>query len=566
MAKPGRSRAAGPTLPAARSCLRWVPVAGENEMPSENASAPGTLLRFLGRNGAAITIVAIALGFSLPDLGFALRSVLLPAVCLIMIGAFLAASYSAEKSWLQGYALIVVAWVAIGPGLMVGFGSAALAVDTGLLTGIIVAAVMPTAGSVPAFAALLNLSPKLARAVFVATTIAAPISMPFLLKMFGIEIDLDVQALTTRLVLIIGVAATAALIIWRNLQRLHRWVPDQSAATGISVLGLMVQFTAAASLVRRQIDMQSLAALRLVGIAALLSVSLTAIGSLLFLRLGYQDALTVGLLCGNRNGSLGWSIVVGQVPAVSEAYLATTSVLVALMPLSVQAGALLVRRVRGRSSAPAVEIAWFEMARPDRIETFEAHCARSYRVGRSLDAEIRLDAPTVSRLHAVLRVQPEGNVIVRNTGSANGIFEDGERVGEALLHQGETVRIGPYRLGPAAARLPPLTIEWWRSGDPASLSQRTFTTVGTFCLGRNSTCDIKLDDPIVSSLHATLAIGPAGDVELRDRGSRNGLSVAGQRQSEVRLDEAGEVQIGPFLMRIRRSSSAPTAQATPMNR
>ncbi|MEX1177811.1 MAG: FHA domain-containing protein [Nitriliruptor sp.] len=66
-------------------------------------------------------------------------------------------------------------------------------------------------------------------------------------------------------------------------------------------------------------------------------------------------------------------------------------------------------------------------------------------VGRHPDADIFLDDVTVSRRHAELHRTDEG-VQLRDLGSLNGSYVDGERVDERLLVSGEEVQIGRYKL------------------------------------------------------------------------------------------------------------------------
>ncbi|MFA9445180.1 FHA domain-containing protein [Egicoccus sp. AB-alg6-2] len=66
-------------------------------------------------------------------------------------------------------------------------------------------------------------------------------------------------------------------------------------------------------------------------------------------------------------------------------------------------------------------------------------------VGRHPDSDIFLDDVTVSRRHAELGVGPEG-ALVRDLGSLNGSYVNGERVDERLLATGDEVQIGRFKL------------------------------------------------------------------------------------------------------------------------
>jgi len=63
------------------------------------------------------------------------------------------------------------------------------------------------------------------------------------------------------------------------------------------------------------------------------------------------------------------------------------------------------------------------------------------RLGRSWDAEGRIDDDSVSRLHAEISVE-QGAFSIRDLGSANGTFLDDERVTCAALRDGSLVRLG----------------------------------------------------------------------------------------------------------------------------
>lgn len=62
------------------------------------------------------------------------------------------------------------------------------------------------------------------------------------------------------------------------------------------------------------------------------------------------------------------------------------------------------------------------------------------RVGRSLECEVTLNDPSVSRMHAVLETGAEP--AVRDLGSTNGTFVNGERVERKSLRDGDELRFG----------------------------------------------------------------------------------------------------------------------------
>ncbi|THJ64871.1 FHA domain-containing protein [Arthrobacter echini] len=73
------------------------------------------------------------------------------------------------------------------------------------------------------------------------------------------------------------------------------------------------------------------------------------------------------------------------------------------------------------------------------------------RAGRHPNADIFLDDVTVSRQHAEFRRAGDGFTVV-DTGSLNGTYVSNDRVDETVLHNGDEVQIGKFRLTFYAAR------------------------------------------------------------------------------------------------------------------
>ena len=64
-------------------------------------------------------------------------------------------------------------------------------------------------------------------------------------------------------------------------------------------------------------------------------------------------------------------------------------------------------------------------------------------VGRSSDAEIYLDDDGISRKHASVHVRDDGHVEVRDLGSTNGTYWNGQRIApNAVLKDGDKIQVG----------------------------------------------------------------------------------------------------------------------------
>jgi hypothetical protein len=66
-------------------------------------------------------------------------------------------------------------------------------------------------------------------------------------------------------------------------------------------------------------------------------------------------------------------------------------------------------------------------------------------VGRDPESDIFLNDVTVSRSHAILHLTPEG-VTVEDAGSLNGTYLNDLLVDKALLHSGDALQIGRFRM------------------------------------------------------------------------------------------------------------------------
>lgn len=137
------------------------------------------------------------------------------------------------------------------------------------------------------------------------------------------------------------------------------------------------------------------------------------------------------------------------------------------------------------------------------------------RVGRDLSADVRLEDDRVSREH--LRIwHDNGKWWVEDQGSHNGTWivgpDEAMKDPVPLLPEGLRLRLGDVD-GPE------LLLESEATGLTASPHVLT--------IGRSPSCDVTVDDPLVSRRHAVVEIGE--EMVLRDAGSFNGTFLNGRR-------------------------------------
>ncbi len=186
---------------------------------------------------------------------------------------------------------------------------------------------------------------------------------------------------------------------------------------------------------------------------------------------------------------------------------------------------------RGGRGGPIVV---FEMA--DRI-LYELDAAalaeRSVVIGRDKSCDwctAGIDNSVSSR-HAEI-VRRRSAVWIRDLGSRNGLFFQGERVKERRLAVGDSVLLGACKvtLEPPRAEKAAAGETWHRLEQRnGPESGRVFELKGDadLVIGSDPGCDIFVPDTLVSRQHAKLSFKKDGSCWVSDLGSRNGTSVDG---------------------------------------
>ena len=230
-------------------------------------------------------------------------------------------------------------------------------------------------------------------------------------------------------------------------------------------------------------------------------------------------------------------------------------------------------------------------------------------LGRAVECAVTFDEADqmVSRMHAVISFDGRGFVVTDNQ-SFNGTLVNGERVDVPTpLRTGDVIRLGPGGPSlrfvvpdpnspePRASDMPPVpqasrsiakpieppaapirpseasdgkhlkTMVVAADGSP-KIGRRTSVPRGpelvatvdvagkqTVTLGRDASCDIRLDSLQVSKQHARLVL--RGDTAIvEDTGSTNGVSVNGGPVSRHEIAEGETLEIGPFQLIVDRHS------------
>src|SRR6187431_869912 len=167
---------------------------------------------------------------------------------------------------------------------------------------------------------------------------------------------------------------------------------------------------------------------------------------------------------------------------------------------------------------------WKLTIEDDQANKTVVHLVRDeYSVGRAEDNTVRLTERNISRRHARLARRNERWVMFDNK-SYNGCYINGQRLGEPQeLSHGDLIQVGDYRLEvhdealmEAAAQAAAVPATGARAsallGQPDRLVMLVGPTVGseyplgakTIVVGRGEECDIAVNHPSVSRVHAEI--------------------------------------------------------------
>jgi predicted Na+-dependent transporter len=300
------------------------------------------LLRVLdaaGRHGPALLFAGVLAGLAMPALADAASPLRDAGVFCFTLGAFLRVAPSELRRTVptRAGALALIAWTVVGVPLATWLGLAALGLDRALADALLLCALAPPLGGAATVAALLGLNAPLALWATVAGTLAAPWTMPALGGWLGVAGPaFEPLGTALRLALLVGGAAALAALAHRvSGPRLRA---NATAVTGFSVLGMVVFAIGAMHGVQAQALAQPSTAALAVLAAFAFNAGLQALGTVMFLRLGRRDAMTAGLVGGNRSVGLAWVGAGDGLPAAVELGLAAALLPIYVLPAMLRRG------------------------------------------------------------------------------------------------------------------------------------------------------------------------------------------------------------------------------------
>jgi ABC transport system ATP-binding/permease protein len=188
-----------------------------------------------------------------------------------------------------------------------------------------------------------------------------------------------------------------------------------------------------------------------------------------------------------------------------------------------------------------------------------------YSIGRDEGNAVRLTERNISRHHA--RLMKVGNDWrLQDLGSYNGCYVNGARVGEPQpLQHGDLIQLGDYRLTIEDEAVSTGTNDGVLTlpGRPGintqadrlvlmagpGAGQEFVLSAERMVLGRGEECDISINHPSVSRVHAEIRRVGEGRYEFVDLGSANGVRINGAEMPSTLLDGRDVIELGDVLIK-----------------
>lgn len=210
---------------------------------------------------------------------------------------------------------------------------------------------------------------------------------------------------------------------------------------------------------------------------------------------------------------------------------------------------------------------WKLTIEDDQANKTIVHLVRDdYAIGRSEENAIRLTERNISRSHARLERKAESWAL-KDLSSDNGCYVNGQRVSapHELVH-GDLIQVGDYRLiveneallgGPDASATLPVVPRSPSSPGLDRLIELAGPQAGAeyvltqerMVVGRGEECDISINHPSVSRVHAELYPLGDGRYEIFDKNSANGVRVNGVELPRSFIDARDVLELGDVILK-----------------
>ena len=294
-------------------------------------------LAWLGRQGTRAVAASLFLGLALPPLAGFFKPVIGETIFAMLVIAFVRVDLLRVRAHLRRPALLLacLAWMMAGVPLLVGIGLRVFGVAQhapGLDLALALGSVGPPIMSAPAFAYLLGLEGALSLTLLVLSMAVTPVTAPLLAGLVAPgDLPLSGFSLGLRLfTLLAGSLALAAVL--RRLLGPRRTEAAAQIFDGLNVVLLFIFAVALMDGVAAHVLAAPALTLGLTALAFAAALGSTALTALLFRRMGFAEALSLGLAVGHRNLGLMIAATGGALPDLAWLYFAVAQFPIYLSP------------------------------------------------------------------------------------------------------------------------------------------------------------------------------------------------------------------------------------------
>ena len=299
---------------------------------------PAAALAWLGRHGTGLVALSMFVGIAVPPLGALLRPYFPETVIVLLVLAFLRVDPAGLLTQFSRPALLVAAtgWTMVATPALIGltlWSGGLTDLSPALLLALVLHVVAPPTFSSPALAALIGLNAALSLALLIVCIATTPFTAPAFVGLFtGGTVMLSPLALGLRLAFILAGAAAAAWAI--RAVAGSAWVERQGERIdGLAVIALFGFAVALMGNVLGNALANPLLVLGLIALSTAMSLALSALTALIFLRAGRETSLALAYAAGSRNMGLMLAASAGLVPELVWLYVALAQFPIYLLPL-----------------------------------------------------------------------------------------------------------------------------------------------------------------------------------------------------------------------------------------
>ncbi len=269
----------------------------------------------------------VLFGIAIPPLGALLRPYVTEAIFLLLVISFMLVDLAALRAHLRRPGLIVAAtaWTTIGVPLIFGVAAHLAGLDArspGLFLALMLQAIASPMMASPAIAALMGLDATLVLVTLVTSTALVPFTASLFAALFlAATLSISPLALGAKLLAILaGSLLVATIIRWlfgtEAIQR-HRRPID-----GLNIIILLVFVAAVMGNVIADFLADPLPSIAIALLAFAIFFALLIVTTLR--RIGYEQALALGLMVSQRNLGLMLAATAGALPGMTWLYFALT--------------------------------------------------------------------------------------------------------------------------------------------------------------------------------------------------------------------------------------------------